>query len=271
LSERRLPDPRIRDEFRRELRARLMREAAVILVPKRRENAWTAWLRAARRDTAWTAWVRPAFVAGLAALVLTIGAGSAAAGSVPGDVTFGLKRAMEEVRVALTFDDVERVRVLAEIADTRLSELERVASRDDKAPTASEAYAEAVTRFRAAVVALQNAAPEDDKSDLAQDVADTAREKHEMVLEWLRERLSEKAKDSVDRATLEERKDTPNTTKGKTEKDKKDTDDGDEDHGPTPRSQTASPRGTERTSSPRPSERGASPRATSSPRPTERD
>lgn len=242
MSERRLPDPRIREEFRRELRARLMREAAVILVPK-------------RRDTAWTAWLRPAFVAGLAALVLVMGAGSAAAGSVPGDVTFGLKRAIEEVRVALTFDDVERVRVLAEIADARLSELERVASRDDKAPTASEAYAEAVTRFRAAVDALQQAAPEDDKSELAQDVADAAREKHEMVLEFLRERLSEKAKDSVDRATEEERKDTPNT---KDKKDKKDKSEQNEDQGIAPTNNTA-PRGNEKTNSPRTSPPGRRP------------
>ena len=65
-------------------------------------------------------------------------------------------------------DDVERVRVLAEITDQRLSELERVATRDDKAPTASEAYADAVARFRAAVDALQQAAPED-KRELAQE------------------------------------------------------------------------------------------------------
>ena len=243
MSEHRLPEPRIRDEFRRELRARLMREAAVVLVPKGRDTAWTAWLRRGR-ETAWTAWLRPAFVSGLAALVLTVGAGSAAAGSVPGDLTFGLKRAMEEVRVALTFDDVERVRVLSEIADERLSELERVASRDDKAPTASEAYRDAVTRFRAAVDALQEAAPEADKSDLAQDVADAAREKHEMVLEYLRERLSERAKDSVERAIEEERRDTPNTTKEK--KDKSET----EGQGTSPANTTA-PRGSEKTVSPR--------------------
>ena len=152
-------------------------------------------------------------MAGLAALVLVVGAGSAAAGSVPGDVTFGLKRAIEEVRVALTFDDVERVRVLSEIADQRLSELERVASRDDKAPTASEEYA----RRRDAIPRRGGRASEGrarrDKSDLAQHVADAAREKHEMVLEQLRARLSEKAKDSVDRAIEEERKDTPNTTR----------------------------------------------------------
>jgi hypothetical protein len=58
-----------------------MREAAVTLTPKRRDNAWTAWLR-------------PALAAGLAALVLIAGATSAAAVSVPGDPAFGLKRAI---------------------------------------------------------------------------------------------------------------------------------------------------------------------------------
>jgi len=229
LNDRRLPEPRLRDEFRRELRARLMREAAITLAPKRRETAWTAWLR-------------PTLAAGLAAAVLIVGAGSAAANSVPGDVTFGLKRAIEEVRVALTFDDVERVRVLAEIADQRLSELERVASRDDKAPTASEEYAQAVARFRAAVDALQQAAPED-KSDLAQDVADAAREKHEMILEQLRARLSERAKGSVDRAIEEERRDTPNT------KEKKDKENGED--GSSPQNNATPPRGGERTNLPR--------------------
>jgi len=232
LSERRFPEPRMRDEFRRELRARLMREAALTLTPK-------------RRDTAWTAWLRPALAAGLAAAVLIVGAGSAAANSVPGDITFGLKRAIEEVRVVLTFDDVERVRVLAEIADQRLSELEQVATRDDKSSTASEEYALAVTRFRAAVDALQQAAPEEDKSELAQDVADAAREKHEMVLEQLKDRLSEKAKKSVDRAIEEERRDTPNT-RGKRDKGK-----GDEDEGQSPRNNTVPPRGNERTNAPR--------------------
>jgi hypothetical protein len=232
----------MRAEFRRELRARLMREAAVVLAPKRRrETAWTAWLRPAV--------LRPALAVSLAALVLVVGAGSAAANSVSGDITFGLKRAIEEVRIALTFDDVERVRLLAEIADQRLAELARVANRSDKAPTASEEYADAVTRFRSAVDALQLAAPED-KSDLAQDVADAAREKHEAILEVLKDRLPERAKDSVDRAIEEERRETPNTK----EKQKG----GDEQNqGASPKS---SPRNTEPTTAPR----------TSAPRPTER-
>lgn len=217
MSQQRLPEPQLRDEFRRELRARLMREAAVTLTPK-------------RRDTAWTSWLRPAMAVGLAALVLIAGAGSAAAGSVPGDATFGLKRAIEEVRVALTFDEVDRVKLLAEIADQRLAELEQVASRDDKAPTASDEYAAAVTRFRAAVDALQQAAPQD-KSEAAQNVADAAREKHEIVLEQLKARLSDRAKRSVERAIEEERKDTTQDAK---EKDKERT-----------------PRGNEKTSAPR--------------------
>jgi hypothetical protein len=240
LSERRLPEPRLRDEFRRELRARLMQEAAVTLVPK-------------RRDTAWTAWLRPAFAAGLAALVIIVGAGSAAANSLPGDPTFGLKRAMEEVRVALIFDDVERVRVLADLADQRLSELEKVASRDDKSPTASDEYAQAVARFRAAVDALQQAAPED-KSELAQDVADAAREKHEFILEQLRARLSERAKDAVDRATEEEQRDTPQNVKDKDKQEKKNDGEGQGTPGNnngTPGNPNASPRGNERTSAPR--------------------
>ena len=238
MSQRRLPEPHLRDEFRRELRARLMREVAVTLTGKRRDNAWTAWLR-------------PALAVGIAALVLIAGATSAAAGSVPGDPAFGLKRAIEEVRVALTFDDVERVRVLADIADQRLSELAQVASRDDKAPTASAEYAEAVTRFREAVDTLQQAAPED-KSALAQDVADAAREKHEIVLEQLKDRLSEKAKDSVDRALEEERKDTTQNTKDKQ--------DNAGNPGASPKNNNASPRGNERTTSPR----------TATPRPTEK-
>jgi colicin import membrane protein len=230
-----------------------MREAAVTLTLK-------------RNDTAWTRWLRPALAAGLAALVVIAGAGSAAAGSVPGDATFGLKRAIEEVRVALTFDDVQRVRVLAEIADQRLSELEQVAGRDDKAPTASDEYARAVTRFREAVDALQQAAPED-RSEAAQDVADAARDKHEIVLEQLRDRLSDKAKDSVDRASLEERKDTTQNAKDKKDK----SDNKGADQGSSPANNTASPRGNDRTNSPRPTDRAATPRATSSPRPTEHD
>jgi colicin import membrane protein len=246
LSDRRLPEPRIRDEFRHELRARLMREAAVTLTPK-------------RRDTAWTSWSRPAFAIGLAALVLVFGAGVATANSVPGDLTFGVKRAIDEVRIALTFDDVQRVRVLADISDQRLGELQRVADSDDKAPAASEAYAEALTRFRVAVDTLQENGPQE-QSDEAQQVVEENRDKHEIVLEEiLKGPLPENAKPNVERAIEQERRSTRNTRDKKGDQQR----DGGQDQ-----NRSASPRGT---TTPRPTERTASPRATQSPRPTERN
>jgi hypothetical protein len=246
LSGRRLPEPHLRDEFRRELRLRLMREAAVTLTPQRRETSWVGRLR-------------PALALGLAALVLVLGAGVAAANSVPGDLTFGVKLAIEEVRIALTFDDVQRVRVLADITDQRLGELQRVADSVDKAPAASEAYADAVNRFRLAVDTFQETAPQE-QSDAAQQVVDENRDKHEVVLDEIKTRLTEKAKPNVERAIEQERKDTQNT-KGKK-------DDQQNNNGGQPQNQGASPRGQ---ATPRPTARAQTQRPTQTPRATEKD
>ena len=185
----RMPEPKLREEFRRELRARLMQEAVTALAPR-------------PRGTAWTFLLRPAVGVGLAGLLLFAGAGTAAAGSVPGDFAFPLKKAFENVQVALTFDDVQRVALLGQLADRRLDELKAVADRDDqsKAPTASEEFAAAVARFRAAVDARQQAAPED-KSEAVQDLVDAAREKHEAVLDQVQQKLdNEKAQEAIERA-----------------------------------------------------------------------
>jgi hypothetical protein len=231
----RLPEPKLRDDFRRELRARLMQEAVTALAPRPRGTAWT--------------FIRPALGVGLAGILLVAGAGTAAAGSVPGDVAFPLKRAVEDLQVTLTFDDVSRVELLAQIADRRLAELQRVVDSDDttKAPTASEEFAAAVARFRAAVDAVQQAAPED-KSDLVQDLVDAAREKHDAVLDEVKDRLdNEKAQQAIERAKENEDKDTA--------QDKKNRGDG----AKTPRpSQSA-----------RPSQQNT-PRATSTPRASQR-
>jgi hypothetical protein len=196
----RFPEPRMRDEFRRELRTKLLIEAQTALAPR------------ARRGTAWT-FLRPLAAIAVAFFVLVGGAGTAAAGSVPGDTTFGLKRAFEDLQVNLTLDDVQRVQLLAQLADRRLEDLQKVADREDRAPTASEEYAAAVVRFRAAVTALQQAAPQD-KRDKAQDVADAARDKHESIVDELQQRVPEKAKDALERARDEEHRDTPNEKRG---------------------------------------------------------
>src|SRR5919204_5933977 len=115
-----------------------------------------------RRGTAW-AFLRPALAVGLATVVLLGGAGVAAAGSLPGDPAFALKRAVEDLQVTFTFDEVARAQLLAQIADRRVQELQKVTEtqRDENVPTAAEEVAQAVTRFRAAVDAVQQAAPGD--------------------------------------------------------------------------------------------------------------
>jgi hypothetical protein len=198
----RLREPKMRDRFRKELRAQLMQQAPLMLAP-RRENAWT--------------FLRPAMAVGLAGLVLFAGAGTAAAGSVPGDPAFGLKKAFESLQVTLTFDDVQRVRLLAEIADRRLEDLQKVANRDDKAPTASEEFAEAVAKFRAAVDAVQQAAPGGDKQERAtavQNLVDAARDRHEAVLDEVQQKVgSDEARAAIERAKDAENKDTADEQK----------------------------------------------------------
>jgi len=229
----RFPQPKIRDEFRRELRARLIAEAQTSLLPQ-------------PRGTAWRTWLRPALGVGLAGLVLAAGAGTAAAGSVSGDPAFTLKRAVEDLQVTLTFDDVQRVQLLAEITDRRLSELQQVADRSDKAPTASEEYAAAVSRFRAAVDAMQQAAPQD-KADRAQDVADAARDKHEAILDVLEAKVPDEAKPALERAKEDENRDN--------------------DGGPN---RTGRPNGTRSPVPGRTARPAASPRASEAPRVTDR-
>lgn len=197
----RFPEPKLRDEFRRELRARLMREAPAVLTP--------------RRGTAWASlWRRPALGMGLAGILLVAGAGTAAAGSLPGDPAFALKRAIEDVQVNLTIDDVQRVQLLAQLADRRLQDLQAVAERSDRAPTASEEFAAAVAKFRAAVDAIQQAAPAE-KSDKVQDVVDAARAKHEAILDEVQRKLdNERAREAIERAKDEENRETKGEERG---------------------------------------------------------
>jgi hypothetical protein len=199
----RLPLPRPREEFVKELRARLMREAPVALAP--------------RRGTAWALLLRPALAIGLAIIVLIAGAGTAAAGSVAGDATFGLKKAFEDLQVNLTFDDVQRVELLAKIADRRLQELQQVAnanSDDGNVTTASEEFTQAVLKFRAAVNAVQQAAPAD-KAGQVQVVVETSRDKHAPIVDELQQKVSgDKAKDALDRARDEEDRNTSEDNNG---------------------------------------------------------
>ena len=186
-----LPRPEPREAFRRALRARLMAEAAVAL--GQRETTWARFQRS---------WLRPALAVGLAALVLVVGAGTAAADSLPGDLTFGLKRAAEELQLTLALDDTTRLRILADQADHRLSELSQAAAtRPAAAPTATTEYTAAVERLTAAVEALRGRPDaSEDKRIEAEDVANAARAKHTAVLDQLEKDATPETKDDIDRA-----------------------------------------------------------------------
>ena len=232
----RFPEPRMRDEFRTTLRQKLILEAQTVLDPANlRGTSWTSRLLS-------RSFVRPAIAIGVAAVVLVAGAGTAAADSLPGDPAFAIKKAVEDVQIALTFDDVQRVQLLAQITDRRLAELQQVADRSDKAPTASQEYADAVTKFRAAVDAIQQAAPQD-KADAAQQVADAAREKHDAVLNVIENKVPDQAKPALERAKEEEHKDKEDKDKGGNGNNGKGNDDKSQRPSATP-SRSPSPRAT---------------------------
>lgn len=210
MSGTRLPRPRLSDDVRKRLRADLMNEA-VALAEERRQRS--ASLPARLRW--WTRGPRLRAVAVVATLVVMLvgGAGAAAAGSLPGDPAFGLKRVAEEVELALAPTDDAKVQVLATQAQRRLDDLARTTDQPAKAPTASVEYEAAVKRFAAAVEALRSAQP-GTKHDAVEQVVEDAREKHVPVLEDLRQRLPAGAQKGIERAIDEQEKLSPTAAPG---------------------------------------------------------
>jgi hypothetical protein len=195
----RLERPVMRRQFRKELRARLMSEAVVVLGS-----------RPQRPSLFGAGWLRPALAAAVLAIFVVAGATSAAASSLPGDPLYAVKRAGEDVQLALTFDDVARVQLLSEIADRRLAELAEIAKdRPGSAPTATAEFSDAVDRFADAVDRLRDA-DSDEKRDAAQAVADAAREKHKAVLDAVKERLPDDAQPDVQKVIEKEEQRTTN-------------------------------------------------------------
>ena len=193
-----LPRPEPRDAFKRALRAQLMAQAGTVLAP--RETAWSRFGALFGPGL-----LRPALAAGAVVLVLALGAGRAAAVSLPGDLAYPLKAAAEQVQLALALDESTRLQLLADQADHRLAELsEAVSTRPAAAPTATDEYAAAVARFTAAVDALRGKPGASvDKRTLAEDVVDAAHDKHEAVLDELEKTAPAEAQDGLDRARTE--------------------------------------------------------------------
>ena len=230
--------PRPRKRFRTDLRRALLATAASEWTATTAEPATRRWWFALPTTAA------PRYALAFAVVMLAIfsASGVAAASSLPGDVTYSLKLAYEQVELALASDDAVKVEVLAHQADRRLDELNRVSNtRPEQAPTASAAYLETVARFEAAVVALKGAAPAD-KEEAAVDVAVTAAEKHIAILEQLKARHDTPGIDNA----LQQARDLEQTAK---DKKKDDEDRKQQDHLSTPGQQqraTPAPRLTPR-------------------------
>jgi hypothetical protein len=189
-----LPRPEPRDAFKRALRAQLMAQAHGAQAA--RETTWTRF---------WGGLLRPALVLAAVALLVAAGAGRAAAGSLPGDAVYALKVAAERVQLAFAIDDSTRLRLLAEQADHRLAELaEAWSTRPTNAPAAEDAYAKSVKALTVAVEAVR-AQPNvtDDKKNAAEDVVDAAHQKHEAVLDELKNKVGPSQQGEFDRAREE--------------------------------------------------------------------
>jgi hypothetical protein len=180
--------PVMREQFRKELRGRLMSEAVIVLAPRPRLFSFAAILR-------------PALAAAVILVLVFAGATSAAASSLPGEPLYAVKRAAEDVRLALTFDDVARTQLLSELTDRRLEELSQIAKhRPASAPTATHEYSDAVNNFADALDVLR-AADSEDKRNAAQALAEAARAKHKAVLDAVKGQLPSEAQNEVQKVS----------------------------------------------------------------------
>jgi uncharacterized protein DUF5667 len=194
----RLERPMMREQFRTELRGRLMSEAVVVLARRPSRFSFPAMVPI----------LRPAFATAAILILVLAGATSAAASSLPGDPLYALKRAGEDVRLALTFDDVARTQLLSEFTDRRLEELADIAkNRPSSAPTATQEYADAVNNFANALDDLR-AAESEDKRNAAQALAEAARAKHKAVLDAVKEQLPADAQSDVQKVNDDEQERT---------------------------------------------------------------
>ncbi|MBU6424351.1 MAG: hypothetical protein KGQ88_09980, partial [Chloroflexi bacterium] len=167
------------------------------------------------------------------------------------DPAFGLKRAAEQLQVALAPTAQARVQILAAQVQDRLSDLQRSADVPAKAPTATTEYEAAVQRFAAAVQALRRSEPAQ-RHDAVDQVVENARHRDLPVLEDLKERLPADAQQGIQRAIDAQEQLAPPST---------------DDHPPSA-APAQTPERERATEAPRESER---PQATGSPRPRETD
>lgn len=156
----------------------------------------------ARPPTMWMRFpaLRP-IVAAVAVVALLLGSGGyAAAGSLPGDPAFALKRAVEETQVALTADDAARLDARVTQSHRRIDDLHQVAaSRPAALDIATGEYLAAVARVEQALTTVLGL-PATTARTAALARAAEAGTDHIALLESLAARLPAQAQPGIQRA-----------------------------------------------------------------------
>jgi hypothetical protein len=200
-----LERPVIREQFRKELRGRLMSEAVVVLTPRSGRFALGRF--------SFPVVLRPALAVAAIAVLLFAGATSAAASSLPGDPLYAVKRATEDLQLALSFDGTARLHLLSELADRRLAELADVSEqRPSAASTATQDYADAAEKV---ALALADARVSNNNNDNQQSgEVEAAQDRRLKVLDSIKETVPSSARGGVERLLQREkgrRSTTPTT------------------------------------------------------------
>lgn len=140
-------------------------------------------------------WGRPAYALMsllLAIIMISTSAGVAWASSdaLPGDFLYGVKRGVEETRLALTLSPIGDVSLLNAYTAERLEELETLLAlgRDTDAITAIETYEDMLARMIDQVVEVAQA-----EHDTAFEQIEASLTHHEQVLERIKEKASPQA------------------------------------------------------------------------------
>jgi hypothetical protein len=147
-----------------------------------------------------TSWLRTAVAAAIAVAVVSasgLSVASASTGTLPGDALYPVKRGLEEVSLTISMSAAGDVALLADYADTRVSEIEQLAvgERGDDLLAGLENYDETLTRLDAAMDQL----PLDSKAVGLEDIQ-ARLAWHAEALLALRDRLPEQAQEALIRA-----------------------------------------------------------------------
>jgi hypothetical protein len=172
--------------LRTQLRASLL---AAPVSPRRQPSTWSR-LGA----------LRPALALVVVFALLAAGSGSAAASSLPGDPAFALKRAVEDVQVALAPDDATRLDTLVAQSNRRLADLQTAAAvRATAIAPATDEYLAAVARVDGTLSSVLTA-PATPARDAAIGRASAASAEHIAMLQTLAARLPAAAQPGIQRA-----------------------------------------------------------------------